>query len=409
MRNANRYYQIVRISELPFFAEPGEASPFLLPFRLAERLIKEARQKAREEFQKETQQEAERMKREVDESGHRPKKIQEDRPRVRRKRSASHEVQVFDVPQLDKVWESTWSRQAQDRRSRAEAWFKAAKENRGMRTVPSLRPADLNKRCQKLCTRFPHFRTAISHLKAELMLSMSSRPSDFRVSPILLHGTPGIGKTLFASGLAEMLNVPSEVISAGSAQGNFDICGTSTHWDNAEAGKVFRLLANNGSAVSVLVIDEIDKIGSEGRYPIVPALLDLLEGQTAKQFRDEAVGVRVDASKIIIIATANELQPISSALLSRLHAIEIPEPTVEERLHLLMGMLSGIQKVTKAKIAISDEALARIAMAPGDLREMQRILRMSIGHALASKKVEIGLADLCFSNAKVAHPIGFIQ
>ena len=409
MRKSDRDRPIIPASELPFFSEPGEASPLLLPFRLAERLIRESRQKAREEFQKETQHEAERMRRETDESEQRPKKIQEDKPRARRKRGATREVQVFDVPQLDKVWEGTWSRQEKDRRSRAEGWFNTAKENHGMRTVPSLRPAALNTQCEKLGKRFPHFHSAISHLKAELMLSMSSTPSDFRVSPILLHGTPGIGKTLFASELAEMLNVSSEVISAGSAQGNFEICGTSAHWDNAEAGKVFRLLADNRSAVAVLVIDEIDKIVSEGRFPVVPILLDLLEGQTAKQFRDEAAGVRFDASKIIIIATANELQPISPALLSRLHAIEIPEPTVEERLHLLKGMLSGIQKAAKPKVSICDEALARIAMTPGDLREMQRVLRMSIGHALSNNKAEIGLADLRFSNAKAAHSIGFIQ
>lgn len=410
MPNSSLSRDTVPVLALPFFAEPSEASRFLLPHRVAERLRKDFHQKARQEFQPGVRKEADLAKQDVQEAeAFGPKRVQQDRTKSRFKKVVHNEVQVFCMEQVDHVWNTTWSQQVHERRSRAESWFKAVREDAGKRTVPALRASSLNNNCQKLCTTFPHFHAVIEHLKAELMLAVSSKPSNFRVSPILLHGAPGIGKTTFTSALAEALKVPSEVISAGSSQGSFEIYGTSAHWDNAEVGKVFRLLADGPSAVGVLVIDEIDKIEPDGRYPIIPALLDLLEVQTARRFRDEAAGIRFDASKIIIIATANELHPISSALLSRLHSIEIPEPTIEERLCLLKDMFSSIQKVAKPKIVIADEVLSRIAQAPGDLREMQRILRISIGNALARKKREIETVDLCFSNIKPAQAIGFIQ
>ena len=409
MRHPNFPQQTDPALELPFFEEPSEVSRFLLPHKVARRLRRESLQKAREQFQQEVRQEDDLAQQEAAQAGPATKRVQQGRATFRSKKVAANAVQVFCMSQVDQVWNTTWSRQAQDRRSRAASWFEAARNNSGSRTVPKLRAASLSDQCRKLSVRFPHFSDVISHLKAELVLAMSSKPKDFRVSPILLHGAPGIGKTTFASALADMLKVPSEVISAGSSQGSFDVYGTSAHWDSTEVGKVFRLLANNRSAVAVLILDEIDKIESDGRYPILPALLDLLEIQTAKRFRDEAAGICFDASKIIIIATANELRPVSTALLSRFHPIEIPEPTAAERLHLLKEMLVGIQKATRLKLAVGEDALHRIAQSPGDLREMQRVLRISLGHALANNKHELGATDLCFPSAKTAQGIGFLQ
>lgn len=393
----------------PLFAEPShQTSRLALPIDVAERLLMDAQQKAFEDFQTTCREETEQSKQADQEV--QTQEIQEGRAtRRERKKVVKNGVQVFNLHQMDQVWENTWRRQANDRRSRAEGWFQSARAFSGKRLLPSLRPAELNKKCEALGALFPHFGTAIAYLKSELMLSMSSKPSEFRVSPILLHGTPGIGKTTFASALADALNVPSDVISAGSAQGSFDIYGTSTHWENAEVGKVFRLVADHQSAAGILIIDEIDKMDVNGRYPILPALLDLLEANTARQFRDEGAGIRFDASKIIVVATANDIGMASEAILSRLHPIEIPEPTPEERLHLLKEMCARIQKAMKPKLSINDDVLQRIATAPGDLREMHRVLRSSIGHALAGNKLDIAATDLCFSKTKTTKPIGFIS
>ncbi len=133
----------------------------------------------------------------------------------------------------------------------------------GLRPVLQIQRAALQRLGRDLCQAFPNFGAAIDVLLPELALQGLRRPEDFRMTPLLLHGAPGIGKTTFAAALAGRLKVDYEVISAGGTQGAFEIAGTSRHWSTANPGRVAALLARGRSACSVLVIDEIDKLAGD--------------------------------------------------------------------------------------------------------------------------------------------------
>ena len=260
----------------------------------------------------------------------------------------------------------------------------------GYRSVPVW--PDLS---EKLCAfrrEFPNFADMLEALECDLTLANAARPEDFRVSPVLLHGAPGIGKTYMASCLATVLGVPFAKITASGAQASFTFVGSSSHWSNSQPGRIFELLAESDSACAVLLIDEADKIHSDGRYPVVPALLDMLEGETARRLRDESLGVDMDASKLIIILTANEISSISPPLLSRVQAYEVAAPSVEQRMMIIRRQVENLQEHTRQQIDLAEDECVRLAESLSlDLRELQRLVRKAFGQAIAGKVHQLQL------------------
>lgn len=296
-----------------------------------------------------------------------------------------------------------------DRRARAQDWFLAAARFSGRRSVPNIAAPRLRRIQKQLDIQFPHFKEITSHLCAELMLAMASAQSSFRVSPILLHGGPGIGKTTYAMALANALGVGSQVISAGGSQGSFDICGTSAHWSNASVGKVFSLLAHTDSAAAVLVIDELDKINGDERYSPIPVLLDLLEVQSARRFMDEALGMRFDASKLIVVATANDIESIPAPLRSRLHPVCLASPTALEKRKIAERMLQDLKRGLGRKLSCDPAMLDELSNSSGDLREMARNLRFTVGQALVKGKRNVSVSDLIRNKVQLKGSIGFLN
>jgi len=164
---------------------------------------------------------------------------------------------------------------------------------------------------------FGNLREPIEKLRIDLMLSSAMRAKDFRVRPILLTGQPGVGKTHFALKLAEILGVPMRKWSAGSTQASFQLTGGDSGWRHARPGMIVELLAKGASATPVLVLDEVDKIGADGHYPVTPVLLDLLEPETASTFQDTFLRMAFDASRIIFVLTANDLDAVPAPLCKR--------------------------------------------------------------------------------------------
>lgn len=226
----------------------------------------------------------------------------------------------------------------------------------------------------------PNFAVAIDALAVELALALAGDLDSFHVTPILLHGGAGVGKTLFATQLAECFNVPFEKISMGSASGNFELGGASRGWSTARPGRIAKLLANGEDASPVVLLDEIDKLGSDQRYPVEPVLLDLLEPNSAKNFRDEFLEVTLDASRIIFIATANDPEQLSAPLRSRVRMIEIQPPTAAQRRGIVSRLADqyrhtyGIEFLPEAEAVLSDPDF--------DLRRLQQVLRDAAGRAL---------------------------
>ncbi|MDE2259971.1 MAG: AAA family ATPase [Betaproteobacteria bacterium] len=238
---------------------------------------------------------------------------------------------------------------------------------------------------KKLETLFPNFCQAISGICEELALAAASRPSDFRFSPLLLNGVPGIGKTAFAQALATSFDLPFLNVNAGNLQHAATLVGTASHWTNAAPGDIFNLFANGDSAVAILLLDEVDKVNPDPQYTILPVLLGLLEPETSRHFRDESMGAILDASHLIILMTSNQPDFIDKALLSRSRVYEVQQPDCTQRMAIMTRWVEAIKKQTRTRVGVDPEVIQRLAGLPVDLRGLQRILRSAYGQALLDK------------------------
>ena len=309
-------------------------------------------------------------------------------------------VPVFEMKQL----RDTRQKISSDKEARFLKLLQSAEKNNGFRLIPAW--DDLPARFATLRTNFPNFSEVLDALECELILSAVQPPDRFRVAPLLLAGDPGIGKTLLASEFAKSLGLPFAKISAGGAQGPFDFVGTSRNWSNAHPGRVFELLAQSDSASGVLLIDEVDKMAQDPRNPILPALLDLLEGDSARQFRDEACAVTFDASRLIILLTANDLDAIQKPLMSRLQVYEADPPTAPQRSMIIRRLVEKLQEGTRHSVELPNAECDRLAEASSlDLRELQRRVTRAYATALAT-----GMHELVFElpTKAVRQRMGFI-
>ena len=246
---------------------------------------------------------------------------------------------------------------------------------------------------------FSNFGEVLEHLRTQWTLVRRARSSaDARIDPILLTGEPGVGKTYFAAALAELIGVRMSVFSAGGAQDGMQLCGSDARWSGSRSGMVFDVLSLHDSAAPVLLVDELDKLApNSGAYRDTPTntLLDLLEEDSARRYQDMSLQLEMDASRVIVIATANERERISPPLLSRLTEFHIARPTTEQRRLILGGYLAELLVSHECPATLNlDEASAEAAVAAPDLdiRELLRMVRTGFASALATESDRVILS-----------------
>jgi ATP-dependent Lon protease len=320
---------------------------------------------------------------------------------------ATYSVPIFSEMTIKLASEGA-KRRDSETRQRMKDTLALLSRRGGQRLIPDIEVEVIEAISTTLRKRFPNFGRVIDYLETELLVAMASSPETFRIPPLLIHGGPGIGKTAFAMALANLLGVGFDKVSAAGMQGSFEITGTSSHWATSGTGRVFDLLATGDYATPVLMIDEIDKMQDDDRNPIVPAFLELLEPVSAREFVDQSLNLRFDASKLIIIATANDITAISEPLLTRLHAIEVSSPTALERRQIAgtiaREMIQGLVK----HLEVEERALDHLATANVDIREIGRLLRKAIGRAIRKDKDYVGLEDICLPTIPPESRIGFV-
>jgi len=308
-------------------------------------------------------------------------------PEVRpaRRRSCSRHIPVFAEEQLE---QANANLQTTDRHQQkyAKALLEQAGTNDGYRVLPRIQPA--LKKLDEAHRLLGNLREPIQKLKIDLTLATAMRAKGFRVRPILLTGEPGVGKTQFALKLAEILGVPMRKWSAGSSQASFQLTGGDSAWRNARPGMIFEMLAKGSSATPVLVLDELDKLGDDGRYPVTPVLLDLLEADTARTFQDTFLRMPFDASRIICVLTANDVDGVPPALLSRVEVFNIQAPDPEQRLQIILAEAQRLLRATGRRIELDMHAAEALAERSDlDLRKTHRLVQDAFATAMASGKL----------------------
>ena len=286
-------------------------------------------------------------------------------------RQTGRALQIFDFEKLSSDEDSARAKSAaRDVRDQVLNGRKNAMRYEGLRLLPSF--ADALQKLRGAVDQFANFETVIKALDDELTLAEYMPPSQFAVRPILMDGAPGIGKTAFALHVAKTLDVPFEKVSAAGLQNGFVLCGSSRQWGNTSPGVIFNLLSESKYATGVLLIDEVDKLSTDDRYTTLPALLDLLERESARCYKDESVDVKFDASRLIVLMTANSLENVNPALQSRCEVFEIQEPTDVQRLSIMERLIgemnAGVED--EKQIELDDEAALELASKKIDLREL---------------------------------------
>ena len=264
------------------------------------------------------------------------KKLLKDVERLSKQSYGSSEASVLRT-YLDTVLELPWNSETKERASVEAARRILERDHFGM---------------EKVKERILEF-IAVRALK-----------EDAKGQVLCLIGPPGVGKTSIALSVAKAMNRKVARLSLGGVRDEADIRGHRKTYVGAMPGRIVEAIGRSGSMNPLLVLDEIDKLGSDHRGDPASALLEVLDTEQNHAFRDHYLEIPIDLSRVMFIMTANTTDTIPRPLLDRMEVIELPSYTDEEKVQIALRHLLPKQKaehgVPKAALRIDENAVRAV-------------------------------------------------
>ncbi|MFE4001939.1 endopeptidase La [Nocardioides sp. YIM B13467] len=223
---------------------------------------------------------------------------------------------------------------------------------------------------------------------------------------VLLAGPPGVGKTSLGESVARSLGRKFVRVALGGVRDEAEIRGHRRTYVGALPGRIVRAIKEAGSMNPVVLLDEVDKVGSDYRGDPAAALLEVLDPAQNHTFRDHYLELDLDLSDVLFIATANVVEQIPSALLDRMELVTIDGYTEDDKVAIARDFLLPRQleraAVTSEEATVTDDALRELAAnytREAGVRQLERLIAKALRKvatklATGAEHVEIGLDNL---------------
>ncbi|SFN65764.1 ATPase family associated with various cellular activities (AAA) [Formivibrio citricus] len=233
--------------------------------------------------------------------------------------------------------------------------------------------------------QLPHQKMWMDQVLNRVKLQVATQ-QPLKLSPTLLAGPPGNGKSHLLHQVAEVFGVPTLEIQLGGNADNLSLIGTSRHWGSASPGKLALFMARCEVANPLILLEEVDKSGLGQHGWTLDIILMLLEPENACRFEDKFVDVPIDLSYCSFLATANQTDYLPAPLLSRfqicpVHAPKAREwPVIVQKLYQALRLRDGRAQLFAEELPL--EVMEALLANCGSIRELRLRLEQGFDAAL---------------------------